>query len=121
MYGRLFLKLSIGLGLTISGALRLKYPEIGESERKSANFLTKTDQKIIAIYELIGLPVLMYCSGSFCVMYLMLYCLSIFVIAIVYLRDHKLEDLKMLVAFTNDSRVILYHFFIVVMMISVMI
>jgi hypothetical protein len=109
MYGRFFLKLCIGIGLTISGALRLIYPEIGEKEMKSATFLTKTDQKIIAIYELIGLPVLM------------LYCLSIFVITIVYLRDHKLEDLKMLVPFTNDSKVILYHFFIVLMMISIMI
>ena len=121
MGGILFLKILLGLCLTISGILRLTYPDIGESERKSLNILDPTAGAIIALFELIGLPVLFSGSTILEKVYLILFCTTVIIISLIYLQTRSFSEIKSLIAFTNDSKTIYYHLMIVAIIIAIMI
>ena len=120
MDGILLLKILLGLGLTTSGILRLTYPDIGESERKSLNITDPTTGAIIALFELVGFPVLFCGSKLLEKVYLILFCTVVIIISIIYLQTRSFSEIRSLIAFTNDSKTIYYHLIIVTIMIAIM-
>jgi len=120
MDGILFLKFMLGIGLTTSGVLRLTYPDIGESEKKSLNILNPTEGAIIALFELVGFPVLFCGSKLLEKVYLILFCTAVIIISLIYLQSRSFSEIRSLIAFTNDSKTIYYHLMIVTIMIAIM-
>jgi len=94
-----FLRVCVGIGMTISGVLRLRNPEIGASEIRSLWLFTPTTETLIAVFELLGAPILL--MGA------------------LYMQKHRLEEIKHLVAFTGDMKTIWYHTLIATIMAAI--
>ena len=116
----LFLRVCLGIGMTISGVLRLLTPSIGAAEMRTLWLFTPVTEILIAVFELVGAPILLLGSRSARNSYLAFYCVSVVIIASIYIwRRPRLEEVKQLVAFTDDTKTIWYHALIATMMLAV--
>ncbi len=114
-----FLRVCVGIGMTISGVLRLRNPEIGASEIRSLWLFTPTTETLIAVFELLGAPILLMGAKSLRDFYLSFYCVCVVFIGILYMQKHRLEEIKHLVAFTGDMKTIWYHTLIATIMAAI--
>lgn len=116
----LFLRVCLGIGMTISGVLRLLSPSIGAAEMRSLWLFTPVTEILIAVFELLGAPILLLGSRATRNSYLAFYCVSVAVIGSIYLwKRPRLEEVKQLVAFTDDTKTIWYHMLIATMMLAI--
>jgi uncharacterized membrane protein len=114
-----FLRACLGVGMTLSGIFRLRDPQIGVAEMGSLWLFTPVTEILIAIFELLGAPILLLGAKSLRNYYLAFYCVCIAVIATLYMRKHSLNEVPQLVAFTGDMKTIWYHILIATMMVAV--
>jgi hypothetical protein len=120
MYANLLLKLFVSVGMTFAGILRFMNPEIGIAEMNSLDLLTPMHELLIALFELIAIPVMFHAPRAIRNLYLGFYCICIVIISAIYLKQHTIGEIKKLVPFTNDIKSIWYHLILVVIMGSIM-
>ena len=108
------LRIIFAVGLSISGALRLLDPRIAEAEMQSLWVFTPTTEFLIAIFELMGVPVLLFGNSTAQFYYLAFFCACVVTIGALYLPQQRPEDIPLLVAYTGDMKTLLYHGFVVI-------
>jgi hypothetical protein len=105
--------------MTVAAIMRFMNPEIGVAEMKSLDLLTPTHELVIALFEVIAIPIMFYAPLQIRNLYLGFYCLCIIIISAIYLKDHTIGEIKELVPFTNDIKTIWYHLILALIIVSI--